>query len=83
MEAQKAEFVGYCETVEACQEAVNAVRAALADAPHGDASAHADWNVENLIPAMNALRESCDALERRTEEDLWPFPSYHQMLFQF
>ena len=35
-----------------------------------------------MIPAMDRLRTVCDALERRTDEDLWPFPNYHALLFQ-
>ncbi len=31
---------------------------------------------------MAALRAACDAVESHTDAALWPFPTYHQMLFQ-
>ena len=34
-----------------------------------------------LIPAMASLRESGDALEDLVPQDIWPFPTYREMLF--
>lgn len=36
---------------------------------------------DNVIPAMNAVREVCDKLERMVPDDLWPLPTYQEMLF--
>lgn len=36
---------------------------------------------DNVIPAMNAVREVCDRLERMVPDDLWPLPTYQEMLF--
>ncbi len=36
---------------------------------------------KNVIPAMNAVRETCDKLERLVPDDLWPLPTYQEMLF--
>ena len=55
---------------------------ALAGAPHDGPAAHARHLADALLPAMRSLREACDFLERRTDERMWPFPSYHQLLFQ-
>ena len=33
------------------------------------------------IAAMNELRESVDALEAIVPADLWPMPTYSEMLF--
>jgi glutamine synthetase len=80
---QRAEFEAYVEVIQRAVRGVNAVRAALRDVPHeGGPAAHANHGVARLIPAMNELRDACDTLERRTDESAWPFPSYHQMLFQ-
>ncbi|CAN5508158.1 glutamine synthetase III [soil metagenome] len=38
--------------------------------------------VENVIPIMNDVRESCDTLERLLPHDLWTLPTYREMLFQ-
>lgn len=35
----------------------------------------------NIIPAMRALREHADRLERTVPDDLWPLPTYRDMLF--
>ena len=34
-----------------------------------------------ILPAMNAVRECADKLEALVPEDLWPLPSYQEMLF--
>ena len=34
-----------------------------------------------VIPAMNELRATCDAMEMLTARDMWPFPQYGDMLF--
>ena len=35
----------------------------------------------NIIPAMSAVRDVADRLERIVPDDLWPLPSYRDMLF--
>ncbi len=73
----------YSELVGKTLDGIDAIRQTLASAPdEEDAPARAAFWVEKLIPQMDALRVTCDTLERRTDEELWPFPSYHQMLFQ-
>ena len=36
---------------------------------------------DNVIPAMNAVRAVADRLERVIPYDLWPFPTYREILF--
>ena len=48
---------------------------------NGDAVKHAKFFRDKVIPAMNALRESGDALEALVPQDLWPLPTYREMLF--
>jgi len=36
---------------------------------------------EGVVPRMDALRESVDALERLVDAELWPFPTYQELLF--
>src|SRR5262245_64298301 len=47
----------------------------------GDAVKHAKYFRDKVIPAMNGLRESGDALESVVPHDLWPLPTYREMLF--
>ena len=42
---------------------------------------HAKWMRDNVIPAMDAVREVADKLERIVADDLWPLPKYSEMLF--
>ncbi len=36
---------------------------------------------DNVLPAMQELRMSCDALETMTDRDYWPIPTYCDLLF--
>jgi glutamine synthetase len=55
-----------------------------AQAHHGDGSdayAHAKHMREYVFPALNNLRASADKLETLVADDLWPLPTYREMLF--
>ena len=47
----------------------------------GDTLAHAKYMCEKVLPAMLAVRGYADALESVVADDLWPLPSYQEMLF--
>jgi glutamine synthetase len=34
-----------------------------------------------VVPAMEAVREAADRLERIVADDLWPLPKYSEILF--
>jgi glutamine synthetase len=36
---------------------------------------------DNIVPAMLAVRDVCDKLEKVIPDDLWPLPRYREMLF--
>ena len=36
---------------------------------------------DSVVPAMDAVRVICDMLERMIPSDLWPLPTYQEMLF--
>ena len=48
---------------------------------NGDAGKHAKYFRDKVIPAMVALREIGDGLESLVPHDLWPLPTYREMLF--
>jgi glutamine synthetase len=48
---------------------------------NGDAEKHAKYFRDKVIPVMTALREVGDALENIVPQDLWPLPTYREMLF--
>ncbi|MAU84001.1 MAG: glutamine synthetase type III [Gordonia sp.] len=48
---------------------------------HGDSvEAEAEYALKSLIPAMTEVREVADKLETMVADDLWPLPTYHEML---
>ena len=47
----------------------------------GDAYAHAKSARDTLLPAMLEVRKSADKLETIVADDLWPLPTYREMLF--
>jgi glutamine synthetase len=47
----------------------------------GDAEKHAKYFRDKVVPAMTALREAGDSLECIVPHDLWPLPTYREMLF--
>lgn len=42
---------------------------------------HAVLMRDRIIPAMNQVRRLADALEKMVPDELWPLPSYREMLF--
>lgn len=48
---------------------------------HGDGMAHARTCRDELVPAMQHVRAIADALEGIVADDLWPLPTYQEMLF--
>jgi glutamine synthetase len=46
-----------------------------------DSEKHAKAIQRHLVPAMAQARVACDALEAVIPDDLWPLPSYAEMLF--
>ena len=47
-----------------------------------DAKERAFAYLRKVVPAMQALRTPADTLEMMCDKDLWPFPSYGDMLFE-
>jgi glutamine synthetase len=45
--------------------------------------AHAVFYRDRVIPAMNEVRAAADALEIVTDDQCWPIPKYHELLFMY
>ncbi len=77
---------GVKATAKAVADQVNALRTgadALKAAHHAahEADDEAVSMQTEVIPAMAAVRAACDALEAHVPADLWPLPTYREMLF--
>src|SRR6476661_6219325 len=61
--------------------ALSTLGAAIA-ADHGDTPlAEAEYAKVELLPAMTAVRAAADLLEGVVADDLWPLPTYQEMLY--
>ena len=54
---------------------------AAAHQGNGDAVKHAKHMRDHVVPAMSALRETGDQIEVLVPHELWPLPTYREMLF--
>jgi glutamine synthetase len=61
--------------------AITKLEEANAHHPAEEGLEHAKWMRDNVIPAMDSVREIADRLERIVADDLWPLPKYSEMLF--
>ncbi|SDH33164.1 glutamine synthetase III [Pseudonocardia oroxyli] len=69
------------EQVAALRSALATLKAELADDSAESTVAEAEHAGEKLLPAMAAVRAAADALEGMVADDLWPLPTYQEMLF--
>jgi glutamine synthetase len=67
--------------IEELQAATDRLTAVTEETSEGDAMAHAKHSRDAIIPAMNAVRAAGDRLEGIVADDLWPLPTYQDMLF--
>jgi glutamine synthetase len=69
------------EAVSHFQAAIAALDQTLQHHPEGDAYTHARYMRDNVIPKMTELRRWGDKLETLVADELWPLPTYREMLF--
>lgn len=77
---QKAQLQRFVKLVDRFSAALE--KLAAADDEHADDPLeHARYLRDVVRPQMNALREAADELEQHTAHELWPLPSYRELLF--
>ena len=67
-----------------CDEALTDVvllETLIAKSDFKDDLARGQYYRDSVIPAMNELRKTCDAMEKLTAKEMWPLPQYGDMLF--
>jgi len=60
---------------------VDKLQSLLEHEANGDVEKHAKYFRDKVIPTMVSLREVGDQLESIVPHDLWPLPTYREMLF--
>ena len=68
-------------TIAALIEATGKLTKTSEEHVEGDSLAHAKFSRDQIIPTMNAVRTAVDKLESLVADDLWPLPTYQEMLF--
>jgi glutamine synthetase len=66
---------------ESFKTTVDKLQSQLEHEGNGDAAKHAKYFRDKVIPTMTTLREIGDNLECVVPHDLWPLPTYREMLF--
>ena len=68
-------------TIGKFQAAIKALEHAADHSATGDTYSHAKYMKESVVSKMEELRTHGDALETMVADDLWPLPTYREMLF--
>jgi glutamine synthetase len=72
------EVIGLTSTLET---GIQALEHGLAHEGGDDLMEHALHYRDHVLPAMNQVRVAADALEHAVADELWPLPTYQEMLF--
>jgi glutamine synthetase len=67
--------------INSCKTRVDALQELLEHDGTANAEKHAKFFRDKIVPAMDALRESGDSLECIVPHNVWPLPTYREMLF--
>ena len=81
IEPDMSELHAVSEPLAALKTALASLKAALESDPAGEALAEAEHAKDALLPAMAAVRSAADILEAMVADDLWPLPTYQEMLY--
>jgi len=68
-------------SIKALRAGIVSLRAELSQKASGDEDQEAQHAATGLLPAMAAVRAAADELETMVADDLWPLPTYQEMLF--
>ena len=67
--------------VASLEKAIHELEETLSHTAEGDVLSHAKHYRDEVIPAMLETRKVVDELETIVADDLWPLPTYREMLF--
>ncbi|MEA9984830.1 MULTISPECIES: glutamine synthetase III [Subtercola] len=81
VEAETAPLNEVSVPINALRSALATLKDALATDTGHEALGEAEHARDALLPAMAAVRLAADALEEIVADDLWPLPTYQEMLF--
>jgi glutamine synthetase len=80
--ADEAKFLGhYMTMVTDLHKAADKLDKALHHHAEGDILSHAKHARDSVLASMSEVRKTADKLETVVADDLWPLPTYREMLF--
>jgi glutamine synthetase len=79
--SQSAHLSELVAAIDQLQTSIDQLNVVVEEHPEGDSLGHAKHSRDVIIPAMNAVRVAGDHLELLVADDLWPLPTYQEMLF--
>jgi glutamine synthetase len=82
VDAQKKMLDKVCDLVNSLYDNVESLEAVTDKVSNmGDITKQAEKYHEEVIPAMNKVRNDADELEKIVDAEIWPLPTYAEMLF--
>jgi glutamine synthetase len=81
VEADTSSLVELSTTVGDLKAALAGLKSAIAGGTAEDPMAEAEYTRDTTLPAMTAVRTAADTLEGIVADDLWPLPTYQEMLY--
>jgi glutamine synthetase len=81
VEADTEALQGITDLVMQLRQGIAKLEVELSDEGGESLLAHAEHCCHKILPAMLAVREATDGLEGQVADDLWPLPTYQEMLF--
>jgi glutamine synthetase len=70
------------ELVKSLQDSISVLNMALSKVGHGGGALKAAaYCASDVLPSMTMVRKYADELEGWVADDLWPLPTYQEMLF--
>ncbi|MDR1923764.1 MAG: glutamine synthetase III [Planctomycetaceae bacterium] len=62
-------------------EQVRKLKKELTETPEGEVLKTATYYCKSILPTLQSLRATVDTLEELVDDDLWPLPTYTELLF--
>ena len=72
---------GYVTRLKALKRDTDLLSEKLDKVPSDDVVEGSDYIINEVVPLMDSIRESADALEKKVAKDYWPYPDYADILF--
>ena len=70
-----------CRLIDEVKAQTDRLQTLLEHESNGNGEKHAKYFRDKVIPVMTSLRDAADAVECLVPQNVWPLPTYREMLF--